>query len=258
MILLYLSDYKYIILFDTETTGLDFEKERIIEIAYQVYMPVGYNKFKLIRSSDVFIRHPNMTVDDKFIDRTDANGNRLTIAQLTHITDKMLLDYGVDESVVAKDVYETFFRPDTLIMAYNLNFDLNMIKSLLRRHNYVVDLTSYDYLDLYTLYKDYNFYSWKKDESSRRLGHRLDAAVDKFDVDVKNTHRAIDDVMATWEVFKVFLERKYKMLPYINVFGYNPKYENELVKVEGITYFPQVRPKDVLFASLKKYKESKK
>lgn len=251
---MYLSEYKHIILFDTETTGLNFNNDRIIEIAYQEAVPTGYNSFKTVRTSDVFIRHPHMTIDDKFIDRVDANGNRLTIAQLTHITDKMLLDYGIDESVVAKDVYETFFRPDTLIMAYNLNFDLNMIKSLLSRHGYDVDLTSVDYLDLYTLYKDYNFYSWKKDETSRRLGHRLDAAVDKFDVDVKNTHRAIDDVLATWEVFKVFLEKKYKILPYMNVFGFNPKYQDELVKVEGITYFPQVKPKDVLYASLKEYK----
>ena len=255
---MYLSDYKHIILFDTETTGLNFDSDRIIEIAYQEYVPAGYNKFNLVNSKDDFIFHPSTTVNDKFIDRLDVDGNRMTIAQLTHITDEMLKEYGIDESDVAKYIFENFFRPDTLIMAYNLNFDLNMIKSLLRRHDYDVDLTSVDYLDLYTLYKDYNYFSWKKDETSRRLGHRLDAAVDKFDVDVKNTHRAIDDVMATWEVFKVFLDKKYKILPYINVFGFNPKYQNELISVEGITYFPQVKPKDVLYASLKKYRNENK
>lgn len=255
---MYLNEYDQIICFDTETRGLDFVKDGIIEIAWETFTPSGFNQFRLVDSVDVFVRQPQgIKVEEIYIDRPNIFGKRQSISDLTHITDAMLEADGLDESVVAEMVVDKFYKPKTLIMGYNLNFDLNMIKELLRRHGHDVDLNSVDYLDLMTVYKDYYMYNGKTGDDGRVLGQRLDAAVSRFEITVKNTHRAIDDVRATWEVFKEFLNRKHKILPYINVFGFNPKYEDDLVKVEGIKYFPQKKPKDVFYASIKDYKKNK-
>lgn len=251
---------EYVIIFDTETTGLNYLEDRIIEFAYVIAKRIGYSYFEVIKKRDYFIKQ-DIDIEKKEIDRLDIFGNKLTISKLTHITNSML-EMGISEeeliNIIKKDFYSL---ENATIVAYNANFDLNMIKGLFLRHNENIDiLKTVNYLDLLTVYKDYFPYDKTLDENGQALGHRLDSAVKTLEVEVKNTHRAIDDVLATLEVYKKILKQGTKIRPYINLFGFNPKFENELERLDFINYCPQPYGKKtpVLFYSLKKFRELKR
>ena len=56
---------------------------------------------------------------------------------------------------------------------------------------------------------------------------------------VKNSHRAIDDVMALFEVFKALNDEKSNLLSYVNKFSFNPKYGIKGQRISKVKYFPQ-------------------
>ena len=74
--------------------------------------------------------------------------------------------------------------------------------------------------------------------------HRLNNAVEHYELEKVNFHRAIDDTRALYEVYK---KLKYDPLYspdeidlYINLFGYNPKYPLSGIRLRPkITYKPQ-------------------
>lgn len=56
---------------------------------------------------------------------------------------------------------------------------------------------------------------------------------------VQNSHRAIDDVLALYEVTKAMSEERDDLTDYIDLLGYNPKYGITGRKLRQITYMPQ-------------------
>ena len=56
---------------------------------------------------------------------------------------------------------------------------------------------------------------------------------------VVNSHRAVDDVLATVEVMKAMEMEKADLECYVNLFGYNPKYGISGKPIGSITYKPQ-------------------
>ena len=54
-----------------------------------------------------------------------------------------------------------------------------------------------------------------------------------------NSHRAVDDVLATVEVMKAMEIEKADLDSYVNLFGYNPKYGVEGKPIGSVTYKPQ-------------------
>lgn len=223
---MFLDKYKNIICFDTETTGLNFKDDDIIEFAMLVFSNennVLTKKYQI----DVFVK-TSFNIETKMTDRLNANGEPMSISELTHIKNKDVQN-GVEQDKIAKNVWNLFFQPDTLITGYNIFFDMNMVRGLLRKTGYseadiANALASVDYLDFYTVYMDNYHYSFFKVQN-KRLGHTLDAAVKNFKITHKNTHRAIDDTIATWMVGDVLKDEVRNIDKYINVFGYNLKYE---------------------------------
>ena len=245
------------VFFDTETTGIDFNNSRIIEIGYVVIEKVD-GKFKRTKEVDEFIKQP-FVLEEIMTSRTNEYGKLESIADLTGISTEQMQS-GITEDDLVDLLLMDFFTPDTLVIAYNSNFDLNMVKNLLDRKGYNGSeyIKSVDHLDLLTVYKDYNAYSRELDPSGKPLGHRLDAAVKRYKVSHINTHRAIDDVLATVEVYySMMREEEVKYFQYYNTFGFNPKFENELEKLDGIEYLPQPynRKKVVLYEHLRRYRE---
>ena len=55
----------------------------------------------------------------------------------------------------------------------------------------------------------------------------------------KCSHRAIDDVLALYEVTKAMSEERDDLTDYIDLLGYNPKYGITGQKLRQITYMPQ-------------------
>lgn len=255
--------FEKMVLFDTETTGINFKADRIIEIGYKV-LERQDGKMKVTKNCDYFVKHEGVILSELMTERKNAQGEFMSIAELTHISDEMLANEGITEKEMIEIVKNDFFSdPEkTLILAYNSNFDLNMLKETLNRHGYngAEMIASVDQLDLLTVFKDVASYSKELDETGAPLGHRLDAAVKFYNVSVKNTHRAIDDVNATLAVFVEMVKQIKNIWMYINCFGYNPKFVNDLTRLESIKYYPQSykMKNSVLYAILKDYKEKQK
>ena len=122
------------------------------------------------------------------------------------------------------------FQGNTLLLAYNAHFDLSFLFYLLLRSGDPTILKGKDKLDLLTVYKD-----------RRSYPHRLCNAIEAYDLSGKvvNSHRAVDDVLATVEVMKAMEAEKDDLLRYVNLFGYNPKYGVEGKPIGSVTYKPQ-------------------
>ena len=161
------SRYRAVVFFDTETTGLDAETCRVIELA-------------AIRVEQ-------------------------DVAGKLYIQDKM-------------DMFA--------------QFDLAFMRAAYLRHE-TIDTDSFltaDYLDSLTVYRD-----------RRPYPHKLMDAITAYKLDrkVQNSHRAIDDVEALFEVCKAMCQERDNLLTYVNIFGFNPKYGISGRKMEKVKYFSQ-------------------
>ena len=87
-----------------------------------------------------------------------------------------------------------------------------------------------DKLDLLTVYKDRHSYP-----------HKLCNAIEVYGLSdqVVNSHRAVDDVVATVAVMKAMEQEKDDLERYVNLFGYNPKYGVGGKPIRSVTYKPQ-------------------
>ena len=119
---------------------------------------------------------------------------------------------------------------NTLLLAYNAHFDLSFLFYMLLRNGDPQILRGKDKLDLLTVYKD-----------RRSYPHKLCHAIEAYGLSGKvvNSHRAVDDVLATVEVMKCMEQERDDLCRYLNLFGYNPKYGISGKPIGSITYKPQ-------------------
>lgn len=213
--------YDNLVFFDVETTGFDADKaDRIIELA-AIQVDKGGN----CRQEDLLVQLPEgRSVPDK-------------IVNLTGITDLMLLTGVTDEE--AARVFDSMLKPSwashTLLIAHNAQFDLNFTAFMFMRHmkehpEWLNHFMECDYLDTLTVYKD-----------RRAYPHKLESAIISYNLQdrVQNTHRAIDDVMALFEVAKAMEAERADLLTYVNIFGFNPKYGVSGKQLKKVTYHSQ-------------------
>lgn len=214
--------YAAVVFFDTETTGLDAKTCQIIELAAIRIEQTERGTLRMAASLDEFIRLPE--------------GEKLPeqIAKLTGITDEMLEKQGLDEADVAHD-FETLLDDaagPVLLVAHNAQFDLLFTREMLWKYpgNGEELFEAADYLDTLTVYKD-----------RRAYPHKLANAIVAYKLEdkVQNSHRAIDDVAALFEVCKAMDNERADLLEYVNIFGYNPKYGVNGFRLDGVTYWPQ-------------------
>ena len=207
------SKYARLVLFDTETTGLDFARDEIIEFAAIVVEPGG----RVIREYDELV--------------TLAPGNSVpaNITALTGISDMDIRERGLPKTRVCRDIAE-MMAGNTLLLAYNAHFDLSFLYYMLLRSGDPMILKGKDKLDLLTVYKD-----------RRSFPHKLCNAIDAYGLTgkVKNSHRAVDDVLATLEVMKCMEAERADLEHYVNLFGYSPKYGISGKPIGSVTYKPQ-------------------
>ncbi len=208
--------YDRLVLFDTETTGLVYNRDQIIEFAAIV---VEHQKGEavVIREYDELVTlAPNTAVPEK-------------ITQLTGISNQDIRERGLAKTRVCRDIAE-MFSGNTLLLAYNAHFDLSFLYYMLLRDGDPMILKGKDKLDLLTVYKD-----------RRSYPHKLCNAIDAYGLTGKvcNSHRAVDDVLATLEVMKAMEAEKPDLECYVNLFGYNPKYGIDGKPIGSITYKPQ-------------------
>ena len=208
--------YDRLVLFDTETTGLDFSRDEIIEFAAIVVERVD-GEVKVLQEYDELITlSPGGFVPPK-------------IEQLTGISTQDILEKGVAKTRVARDIAE-MIRGNTLLLAYNAHFDLSFLFYFLLRSGDPAILKGKDKLDLLTVYKDRHSYP-----------HKLCNAIEVYGLagKVVNSHRAVDDVLATLAVMGEMEAEKDDLMRYVNLFGYNPRYGVEGKPIGTVTYKPQ-------------------
>ena len=213
------AQYDRLFLFDTETTGLDFMRDEIIEFAAIV----------------VELRDgvPTVTEEyDELISLTPGNTIPLKIQQLTGITNEDVLSKGIPKEQLCADIAR-MVSGKTLLLAYNAHFDLSFLFYLLLRSGNPAILKGKDKLDLLTVYKD-----------RREFPHKLCNAIQSYGLSGKvvNSHRAVDDVLATLEVMKEMDAEKPDLLRYVNLFGYHPTYGLGSKPIGSVTYKPQPTP----------------
>ena len=204
--------YDRLVLFDTETTGLQYNRDEIIEFSAVVLEKEG-----VVREYDELITlSPGGFVPPK-------------IQQLTGITDMDIRERGIPKTRLCRDIGE-MIAGNTLLLAYNAHFDLSFLYYLLLRDGDPMILKGKDKLDLLTVYRDRHSFP-----------HRLASAIDVYGLsgEVVNSHRAIDDVLATVEVMKAMVAEKDDLLNYVNLFGYLAQYGLDGKPIGSVTYKPQ-------------------
>ena len=199
------------VVFDTETTGIDFRRDRIIEIG-----AVSLENGAETGSMDLFIRLPEGRRLDPFI------------VSLTGITEERLEAEGVGDQEAAgafTKLLEGAERP--LIAAYNAQFDLNFLYGLLRPWGLAEALRKPRFLDAMTVYKDRRDYPHKL-ENAIAAYHLEDRAV--------NSHRAIDDARAAALLLEAMAEERDDLERYIDLFGTHPKFGVSGRQISSATY----------------------
>lgn len=205
-----------IVVLDTETCGLSFTNDEIIEFA-AVRLEWKNGQWETAAEVDEFVRL--------------TEGRRLSpkITELTGITDEMLLQEGINKASLCA-LLSRLFAPKTLIVAYNAQFDLLFLYHLLHRYGDASILKNQPKLDLLTVYKD-----------RRPYPHKLFHAIEAYGLQdkVQNSHRAIDDVRATVEVMRAMDAECTDLDRYIDLFGYNAKYGISGSCISSVKYVPQ-------------------
>ena len=210
------SKYDRLVLFDTETTGLLFSRDEIIEFAAVVVEQVD-GKPAIVQEYDELIAlSPGGFVPPK-------------IEQLTGISTQDLREKGLPKARVAQDIAQ-MLKGNTLMLAYNAHFDLSFLYYFLLRHGDPMVLKGKDKLDLLTVYKD-----------RRPYPHKLCNAIEAYGLTGKvvNSHRAVDDVIATVAVMEEMEKENPDLMRYVNLFGYNPKFGVDGKPIGSVTYKPQ-------------------
>ena len=203
-----------IVVFDTETTGVEFGRDRIIELG-----AVSLENGEETGCMDALIRLPEGQTLPPFI--TD----------LTGITDAQLLSEGVDQSEAVEafcSLLEGAERP--LLAAYNAQFDLNFLYHFLRPYDRVGVLRLPRFLDALTVYKD-----------RRDYPHKLCNAIEAYHLEdsAVNSHRAVDDARATVLLLERMAEEKDDLERYLDLFGTHPRYGLSGRRISSVTYRPQ-------------------
>ena len=158
-----------VIVFDTESTGLNTSEDDIIQIA-----ALEVINGKVNREFEVYI---------------NTNKDFTESEKLHHISKEFLNEHGVNAQEGLKMFVEFINKSNTSLVAHNLSYDYQILKSNLKRHlKFDLDQIELKYFDTLKITKlvDYNLRSYKLEDLIKRL-----------DIEGVNSHNALDDVKAT-------------------------------------------------------------
>lgn len=166
---------------DTETTGLDINNARIINVA-----AVKVQNFKIIDFYNSFI-NPEMEIPKDSI-------------KWHNITDEMVVDKPTVGEVLPDFIN---FVDDSIVVGHHINFDIRMINKEMMQ-SFGCEMKNH-WLDTMLIYSNAIV---KKDEH-----YSLDHLLDLYNVTCNGRHTALGDALATAEVFTKMISqvsREYK------------------------------------------------
>lgn len=186
-------DYRRLVVFDTETSGLSPDNGEILELgAVVLTRPEGEERFTEQEDISVLIKNDNPIP--------------WNITQINHIDDKMCEKDGISKKEFYELLTTMFGHKDTLIIAYNTPFDMKFIKAFMKKMNneYVVNNDTLDLLEI------------AKDRTHTFRGNKLCDMLVRYEItDEENSHRALDDCKATLKVMRAFWKEKNDIEKYI-------------------------------------------
>ncbi|MBH5317053.1 3'-5' exonuclease [Paenibacillus sp. GSMTC-2017] len=175
-------------IFDFETSGLDPKKDRVIEMAA--------------------IRVVNGEVASEFSTLVKFDGKLAPkITELTGITDEMTT-FGMDEDTAFRILNRML--GDHILVAHNAQFDLGFLHHSLMR----IAGRSFnnDFIDTLTISRARHVYP-----------HTLKDMCDRYNIPLIGGHRALNDVVACWELFRT-MDEESPAMDALNKLGYIKKY----------------------------------
>jgi len=199
--------YNNILFFDLETTGLDYENDRIIEFGAVL---VDAKTNKVLKTHSVFVNA------GKFIPPVVEN--------LTGISNDDIKQEGITESALV-ELIKPYFNDDTLLVAYNIHFDINFMYYLLKRFD--INLEQPNVLDMLTVYRERHSYP-----------HKLSHAIEQYNIDVKPTHRSLDDTEAMVKLYHLMKPEFANIDHFINKVCFVQKYGLKGKQFSNIRYVP--------------------
>ncbi|MCB1107620.1 MAG: DUF3820 family protein [Chlamydiia bacterium] len=165
------------ICFDCEATGLDPQKDRVIEIAAAKFT------FDEILDSQEDLINPGIPIPQHTI-------------EIHHITDEMVQGKPTINEMIKK--YLSFIG-DHIVIGHGIPFDLMLLDSEAKRCNLASNLMNQKYLDTLRMARLYGESPTNSLESLRK----------HFNILAHGAHRAMNDVVVNIEVFK-YLSQKFK------------------------------------------------
>ena len=208
------TQFDRIVVFDTETTGIDFGRDEIIELGAAAYTAAGEAEHM-----------------DLLIQLTPGRTLPPFITRLTGITPEQLEREGVEKAAACEDFCVLLGTGErTLLAAYNAQFDLNFLYHFLRPFGRVAALRAPRFLDVLTVYRDRRDYPHKLCDAIAAYGLE-DQAV--------NSHRAVDDARAAAVLLGAMAAERDDLAQYVDLFGYSPKYGVSGRRIGSVTYRPQ-------------------
>ena len=208
--------YPRLVVLDTETTGLSFRRDEVIQFSAAV---VEYQEGKLVVTDQY----------DHLVTLSPGGSVPPKIQQLTGITDMDIRERGLPKTRVCQDIAR-LLEGNPLLVAYNAHFDLSFLYYMLLRDGDPTILKGKDKLDLLTVYRD-----------RRSFPHKLCNAIESYGLagKVVNSHSAIDDVLATVAVMEQMIAERDDLIHYVNLFGYLPQFGMDTKPIGSVTYKPQ-------------------
>lgn len=193
---------KYFITFDLETTGLNKEKDQIIQIAAAKY---EYDTFNMVDKLNLYIR--------PFGDYSIS-----IAAYFKHGIKPEFLETKPYFKDVIQDII-TFFGEDNIdIVTFNGNrFDIPFLKNELNKYGFDIDFTKRRCFDCFK-------------EETRRNSNNLESTYKRYSGKTMEeaglaAHDAMSDITATTEVFKNQLLTGYK--DYESMYGEDGVFEDK-------------------------------
>lgn len=178
-----------ITIFDFETSGLDPEKDRVIEMA-----AITVRKGHVVGEFSALVHQP-IELSAK-------------ITEITGITTEMM-KAGMNETVAFK-ILRQFMGSSGILVAHNAPFDLQFL------HHSMMRLAgkSFDnpFIDTLSISRD-----------RFTFPHRLEPMCERLGIELNGAHRALNDVYGCWELLKA-LHAADPVDEWLNTLGYLNKY----------------------------------
>jgi DNA polymerase-3 subunit epsilon len=169
------------VVLDTETTGFDYENDRILCIGA------------------IVLQNNTISVQDSFEVYIEQEHYNKATAQIHGILKDFVLDRPKELEALQQFLD---FLGDSIIIAHHTNFDMTMLNKALERNG--LPVIKNKTLDTATLYKKTLIKSYLLE---RKEHYTLDDLADKFDISKKDRHTAMGDAYITAIAFLKILKK---------------------------------------------------